>query len=119
MKPSENPIQMQTQERSRLPYTLHSFAADLQQILNERGELKLAAQVRQLTIFDRRRCGDDFCATFCALPTPEGSFGPGHRNVALTRDVGMVMRDVVAGEIACVEVLDRDDVRRKLNEVLP
>ena len=27
--------------------------------------------------------------------------------------------DVVAGEIACVEVLDRADVRQKLDEVFP
>jgi hypothetical protein len=67
MKPSENPIQMHTQERSRLPDTLPSFAAELQQLLKERSEPELAAQVRQLTIFDRRRCGDDFCATFYAL----------------------------------------------------
>jgi hypothetical protein len=32
---------------------------------------------------------------------------------------GMLILDVVAGEIACVEVLDRKDVRRKLDEILP
>jgi len=32
---------------------------------------------------------------------------------------GMLILDVVAGEIPCVEVLDRKDVRRKLDEVLP
>jgi len=53
------------------------------------------------------------------LPKPEGSFGPGHRNVVLTTDEGMLVLDVVTGEIACVEVLDRKDVRRKLDEVLP
>jgi len=31
----------------------------------------------------------------------------------------MLILDVVAGEIDCVEVLDRDDVREKLDEVLP
>jgi hypothetical protein len=31
----------------------------------------------------------------------------------------MVILDVVAGEIACVEVLDRNDVREKLDAVLP
>jgi len=31
----------------------------------------------------------------------------------------MLILDVVAGEIACVEVLDREDIRQKLDEVLP
>ena len=31
----------------------------------------------------------------------------------------MLIPDVDAGEIACVEVLDRNDVRRKLDDVLP
>jgi hypothetical protein len=31
----------------------------------------------------------------------------------------MLILDVVDGEIACVEVLDRKDVREKLEEVLP
>jgi hypothetical protein len=68
---------------------------------------------------DRCRCGDNICATFYTQPKPEGSFGPVHRNVALTPEEGMLILDVVAGEIACVEVLDRKDVRRKLDEVLP
>jgi hypothetical protein len=59
------------------------------------------------------------CSTFYTQPKPEGSFGPGHRNVALTPEEGMLILDVVTGEIACVEVLDRKDVRRKLDEVLP
>jgi hypothetical protein len=31
----------------------------------------------------------------------------------------LLILDVVAEEIMCVEVLDREDVRRKLDEVLP
>jgi hypothetical protein len=31
----------------------------------------------------------------------------------------MIVIDVVDGEIACIEVLDRDDIRKKLLEVLP
>jgi hypothetical protein len=32
---------------------------------------------------------------------------------------GMLILDVVDGEIACMEVLDREDVREKLDRVLP
>jgi hypothetical protein len=34
-------------------------------------------------------------------------------------DDGMLILDVVAGEIACVEVLDRSDVREKLDSAFP
>jgi len=84
------------------------------------GEPELAAQVPTLAIFDRCRCGDDFCCgTFYTQPRSEGAYGPGHRNVALTPDEGMLILDVVNGEIMCVEVLNREDVQKKLKEVLP
>jgi hypothetical protein len=99
--------------------TLPAFAAELQQLLIEKGEPELAAQVPGLAILDRCRCGDDKCGTFYTRPKPNGAYGPGHRNVALTPEEGMLILDVVDGEIACVEVLDRDDVREKLDAVLP
>lgn len=45
-------------------------------------------------------------------PKPEGGFGPGQRNVLFMPSERTIILDVVAGEIACVEILDRDDVRR-------
>ncbi len=112
-------MNQQTEKPIRLINALPAFATELQQLLTDRGEPELAAQVPGLAILDRCRCGDDFCATFYTQPKPEGSFGPGHRNVVLTPDEGMLVLDVVTGEIACVEVLDRKDVRQKLDEVLP
>jgi hypothetical protein len=99
--------------------TLPTFAAELRQLLIEKGEPELAAQVPGLMILDRCRCGDANCGTFYAEPKPEGSFGPGHRDVVLTPDEGTVILDVVAGQIACVEVLDRPDIREKLLGVFP
>ncbi|MGB2677263.1 MAG: hypothetical protein WAN12_09290 [Candidatus Acidiferrum sp.] len=110
---------IQTEKRPLLTDTLPTFAAELRQLLVEKGEPELAAQVPSLAIFDRCRCGDNFCATFYTRPKPNGAYGSGHRNVALTPEEGMLILDVVAGEIACVEVLDREDVRQKLIEVLP
>jgi len=112
-------MNQQTEKRPLLTDLLPSFAAELRRLLTEKGESELAAQVPRLKILDRCRCGDDFCATFYTQPKPEGSFGPGHRNVALTPDEGMLILDVVAGEIACVEVLDRKEIRQKLVELLP
>ena len=83
-------------------------------------EPELAIQVPSLRIFERCNCGDDICCgTFYTQPKPKGSFGPGHRNVRLIPDEGMLILDVADGEIACVEVLDRGDVRQKLDEVFP
>jgi hypothetical protein len=112
-------MNQQPEKRLLLTEALPDFAAELQQPLIEQGEPELAAQVPGLVILGRCRCGDDFCATFYTQPKPEDSCGPGHRNVTLTPDSGMVILDVVDGEIACVEVLDRKDVRQKLDAVLP
>jgi hypothetical protein len=108
-----------TEKRLLLTDVLPAFAVELQELLIQKGEPELAAQVPTLAIFDRCRCGDDICCgTFYTRPKPEGSFGLGHRNVALVPDEGMVILDVVAGQIACVEVLDRNEVREKLLSVL-
>ncbi|MGB6716816.1 MAG: hypothetical protein WBE47_07695 [Candidatus Acidiferrales bacterium] len=112
-------MNQQTEKRLLLTDALPAFASELRQLLIENGEPELAAQVPGLMIFDRCRCGDDFCATFYTQPTPNGSYGSGHRNVALRPDEGMVILDVVSGEIACVEVLDQKDIREKLDAALP
>lgn len=112
-------MNQQTEKQPLLAETLPAFATELRQLLLGQGERELAAQVPGLGILDRCRCGDDFCATFYTQPKPKGGFGPGHRNVRMMPEEGMHLLDVVAGEIACVEVLDRNDVREKLDEVLP
>ncbi|MGA8869641.1 MAG: hypothetical protein WB460_00775 [Candidatus Acidiferrales bacterium] len=48
-----------------------------------------AAELRQLLV-ERCRFGDDFCATFYTQPKPQGSFDPGHRDVALAPDERML-----------------------------
>jgi len=83
------------------------------------GEAELAAQVPKLTIADRCRCGDDFCSSFYTQPKPKGPYGPGHRCLDLDAPEGMLLIDVVEGKIAHVEVLNRDDVRRKLRVAVP
>ena len=113
-------MSQQTPKRPLLTSALPEFSAELRQLLIEKGEPDLAVQVPTLAIFDRCRCGEDVCcATFYTQPKPEGGYGPGHRNVVLAPDVGMVILDVVGEEIACVEVLDRPKIREKLLSVLP
>jgi len=76
-------MNQQTENRLLLTDTLPAFAAELRQLLIEKGELELAEQVSGLMIFDRCRCGDDFCATFYTQPKPNGGNGPGLRNFLL------------------------------------
>jgi hypothetical protein len=109
-------MNQQTEKQLLLVDTIPSFATELYQLLEEQGEPDLAAQVPALVILDRCRCTDDICATFYTQPKPKGGFGPGHRNMHLMPEEGMLILDVVAGEIACVEVLDRNDVRENLDE---
>ena len=102
-----------------LTKVLPLFADELEQLLKKEGESELAAQVPQLNIVDRCRCGDDFCASFYTQPKPAGAYGPGHRSMVLEPAEGMLILDVVADAIACVEVLYRNDIRDKLLSVLP
>lgn len=95
------------------------LSTELQQLLSELGESELAAQVPSLTVIERCRCGDDFCGTFYVLPKPRGAYGPDHRNIALEPKEGMLILDVVGQKIATVEVLYRDEIRRKLLDEFP
>lgn len=95
------------------------LARELEQLLKKQGEFELAAQVSQLEIVDRCRCGDDFCSSFYTQPKPEGRYGTSHRCIDLDAAEGMLVLDVVAGTIAHVEVLNRDDIRQKLVATFP
>ncbi|MGB7497160.1 MAG: hypothetical protein WBR26_11545 [Candidatus Acidiferrum sp.] len=112
-------MRQQTEKPLPLVEILPAFAAELQRLLTEKGEPELAVQVPSLRIFERCSCGDDFCGTFYTQPKPKGAYGPGHRNVVLAPDDGTVILDVVEDQICCVEVLDRPEIREKLNAVLP
>ena len=96
-----------------------SLSQELQSLLIAEGEPNLAAQVPQLQILDRCRCGDDFCALFHVKPKPKEKFAPGHSNVALNPNQGIIALDVVDGVIATVEILYRNEIRRKLLAEFP
>jgi hypothetical protein len=102
-----------------LKEVLPQFAVELEQLLRKQGEVELASQVSRLTIVDRCRCGDDFCASFYTQPKPKGAYGPGHRCMELEPAEGMLILDLVEDRIAQVEVLNRNDIREKLLGALP
>jgi hypothetical protein len=98
----------------RLVDIFPELSTELERLLSVQGESNLANQVSGLTVVERCRCGDDFCGTFYALPKPSGAYGPGHRNVSLEPNEGMMIVDIVDERIAAVEVLYRDEIRRRL-----
>ncbi|SRR6266496_4990955 len=103
----------------RLSEALPDVAQEVAALLEKQGHGELAQQVPDLPLRDRCRCGDYFCATFYAVQPPRGAWGPGHENIALEPEEGMMILDVVNNRIVAVELLHREDVRRRLLELLP
>lgn len=110
---------VETKEQKPLAEMFPALSEELQQLLAQQGEVGLAAQVPELSVIERCRCGDDFCGMFYVLPKPAGAYGPGHRNVPLEPERGMPILDVVNDEIAAVEVLHRGEVRQRLQIEFP
>lgn len=110
---------------SRLPTqpklvdALPLLAKEIQGLLTKANEHELATQVNELRIVERCSCEDDFCASFYTQPKPKGSYGPGHRNIALEAENGMLILDVVPGRIMQIEVLYRDEIRSALRALFP
>jgi hypothetical protein len=105
--------------KPRLIEVLPIFAIEVEELLNRQNEQKLAAQVALLTIADRCRCGEDFCAAFYVEPVPQGVYDPGHRNVELWAERGMIVLDVVDDRIMQIEVLYREEVRQAIQAAIP
>jgi hypothetical protein len=95
------------------------LALELRRLLTERGEMALASQIPELELLDLCRCGDAFCATIYTTPKPVKRYGPNHRSFDLDAESGVIILDAVDARIVCIEILNRDDVRRKLLESLP
>ena len=96
-----------------------SLGTELEDLLRDGAQPRLAAQVPSLRLVDRCRCEDEFCATIYTAPRPQGGYGAGHRCVALDAARGHLIVDVVDDHIVCVEILYRDEVRERLIQLLP
>ena len=95
------------------------LAAELVGLLTDSNEEQLARTVPTLTVVDRCRCGDDFCAMMYTAPRPQGAWGPSHRNIALNPRNGMLILDVLEEQIVGIEVLYRDEIRDRLSKLIP
>jgi hypothetical protein len=103
----------------RLVDVLPLLVQELRDLLVQKGREELAAQLAELQIIDRCRCGDDFCATMYTTERPTGAWGPGLKSVDLDAADGMIILDVVSGRIVTIEVLFRPEVREPLLTLLP
>lgn len=102
------------------------------------GEAALAEAVHGLEVFDRCRCGADYCATVHTQPRSAEPYGPNHRCVVfwspdtINVDTGLpassegrptaphtTILDVVDEEIVCIEILDDAESRARLVTALP
>jgi len=113
--------------------------ANLERLLAESGESKLAASVNTLMVFDRCRCGADYCSSVYTKPRPSDGWGDPHRNLVFwnpeTIDLNTRQRigdngewpttefttiiDVVEEDIAFIEILNDHESRCRLVEALP
>src|SRR4051794_32789799 len=98
---------------------LPDFAAELVRLLNTAGRRDLAGQVLDLTLVDRCRCSEPFCATMYAIPRPTGSWGEGFENLEIESPIGQIIVDIVRGRIPPVEALDSPALREALIRALP
>ena len=98
---------------------LSELANEMSLLLKKKGETKLAEQIPSLQIVDRCRCEDDFCATIYTAPKPKGAWGPSHESIPLDPAQGYLILDVVDKKIVCIEVLYREDIRKKVLHLFP
>ncbi|OLT27297.1 hypothetical protein BJF79_01415 [Actinomadura sp. CNU-125] len=94
-------------EPPRIGELFPELTGELVDLLHAEGENDLAASVPFLRLTQWCECQDSFCKSFYTAPPPQGKYGPHHRCVALLPDSGMIILDVVLGEIQYVEILDR------------
>jgi hypothetical protein len=90
------------------------LVAELARLLEAEGERHLAIVAHDLRLFAECECKDDFCQSFHTSEHAPGTpYGPGHRNVSLDPEEGMLILDVVDERIVYVEVLFRAKMIRR------
>jgi hypothetical protein len=103
----------------RLTNVLPEFASELERLLLAANHPELAAQIPELEIARRCSCEDDFCATFHTKYVPGTSPKQYPPCISLEPKEGMITLDISSGRIIGIEVLFREDVRKKLRALFP
>jgi hypothetical protein len=96
-----------------------AFVDELVELCRRAGSPELGEQIPELPVVARCTCGQNNCAHFYTAPPPLHSYPPGHRNVVLPAKRGLIVLCVVDERVVAVEVLDRHDVKARLDAHLP
>ncbi len=94
---------------------MSKLAKELEASLIAIEENELAKTVVSLTITGRCECGDDNCGTFYTLEK-EKWLGKKLRQVVPSVDK-LYAIDVFENQLACIEILDRNEVTEKLDQL--
>ena len=87
---------------------------ELARLLEDEGERYLSITVHDVRMVARCECGDEFCQSIrTAEHEPGTPYGPGHRNVLLDPEEGMLILDVVDERIMYIEILSRPPMTRQ------
>lgn len=97
---------------SMLTELFPEFSRELTSQLIQEGETALAQQVPVLRVVDHDRSQD--AVAIHTAPRPRLGYGPTHRNVQLDLPDELVVLDVVAEKIVCIEVLPGSKLRAGL-----
>lgn len=87
---------------------------ELALLLEDIGERYLSVSVREVRMIAPCECSDGFCQSIrTAEHEPGTPYGPGHRNVILEPEDGMLVLDVVDERIVYIEVLFKAPMKRR------
>ncbi|MBU0755876.1 MAG: hypothetical protein KJ645_12100 [Planctomycetes bacterium] len=89
---------------------------EIHRLLKNDGQDALADELMMTRIVDKCRCGDGFCSSIYAVPKPFGAWGNGHDTIPLDTEQGMINLDIVDGKIVHIEVLDRPDIKKMVED---
>ncbi|WP_205327847.1 hypothetical protein [Glycomyces sp. YM15] len=90
------------------------LVAELARLLEAEGERHLAIVAHDLRLVAECGCKDDCCQSIRTAEHPPGTpYGPGHRNVLLDPEEGMLILDVLDERIVYVEILFRAPMARR------
>ncbi len=101
-------------DKRLLSELLPEFSKELKNLLEKNDKFQLAERVNALRIYEKCDCNESSCASFYTAPKPNSWYGAGHENLLLNADKGLLVLDVFDEEIMFIEILDRPEIREKL-----
>src|SRR5690606_34741765 len=108
-----------TNSPPRLKDVFPDLRWELESSLLEVGEERLIPQVAELPIIGRCSCKQSDCATFYTSEKPPSGWPPPRRSIMLPCVMGYLILDVVGEQIVCVEALDRRQIKKRLDALMP